>query len=81
MQLRKFIQPTVREALREAREALGPDALVLSTEMVAAPGIKGLMGQRVVQLTAAVDEGDFEDVSEARPSADDRRPPVTSRET
>lgn len=78
MQLRKFIQPTVREALREAREALGPDAYVLSTEMVAAPGLRGIMGARQVQLTAAVDD---EEVSVTRPSTEERRSPVTTSES
>src|SRR6478609_3244829 len=74
MQLKKFRQPTVREALREARETLGPDAYVLSTEMVPASGLRGWMGAREVQLTAAVDP----QVSAARPSTVERRPPVTT---
>ncbi|MGE3957523.1 MAG: hypothetical protein AB7H96_12455 [Vicinamibacterales bacterium] len=73
MQLRKFVQPTVREALREVREALGPDAYVLKTEMVAAPGLRGLLGERQVQVTAGLDP----QVSAARPSVEERRPPVT----
>lgn len=77
MQLRKFRQPTVREALREAREVLGPDALVLGTEMVPAAGLRGLMGIREVQVTAAIDP----DVSDARPSSDDRRPAATDPES
>lgn len=77
MHLRKFVQPTVREALREVRETLGPDAYVLSTDMVAAPGLRGLLGARLVQVTAGVDE----DVSDARPSDEDRRPPVTDPES
>ncbi len=68
MNLRKFRKPTVHEALREAREALGPDALVLSTDMVPAAGLRGLMGAREVQVTAAVDH----EVSERRPP--ERRP-------
>ncbi|HEX7941565.1 MAG TPA: hypothetical protein VF488_07150 [Gemmatimonadaceae bacterium] len=74
MQLKKFRQPTVREALREARETLGPDALVLSTEMVPASGLRGWMGAREVQITAALDAT----VSEARPSTEERRRPVTT---
>lgn len=76
MQLKTFRQPTVREALREARETLGPDALVVATQMVPAPGLRGLLGAREVQVTARLDA----DVSDARPSADERRPPVIDRE-
>lgn len=77
MQLRTFRQPTVREALRDAREALGPDALVVRTEMVPASGLRGLLGIREVQITAAVDP----DVSDARPPAEERRQPVTDTES
>ncbi|MBS1818567.1 MAG: hypothetical protein JSU08_11600 [Acidobacteria bacterium] len=76
MQLRKFVQPTVREALREAREALGPDAWVVSTEMVAVPGVRGLLGARQVQVTVGVED----EVSATRPSAEERRPSVTDPE-
>jgi flagellar biosynthesis protein FlhF len=73
MQLKMFRQPTVREALRQARETLGPDAYVLSTEMVAVPGWRGWMGSREVQVTAAIDPP----VSVVRPSPPERRPAVT----
>lgn len=76
MQLKTFRQPTVREALREAREALGPGAIVVATEMVPASGLRGLLGAREVQLTAALDP----DVSDARPLPEERRPPVIDRE-
>lgn len=75
MQIRKFRQPTVREALREAREALGPDAYVLATEMVPALGWRGWLGRREVQLTAQFDPA----VSADRPSPEERRPAVTSK--
>ena len=77
MQIKKFRQPTVREALREAREALGPDAYVLATEMVPALGWRGLLGHREVQLTASFDA----DVSVGRPPTEERRPAVTEPET
>lgn len=76
MQIRRFRQPTVREALRQAREVLGPDAYVLATEMVPAAGWRGLLGRREVQLTASLDEP----VSASRPSEEQRRPAVTDAE-
>ena len=76
MPIKKFRQPTVREALREAREALGPDAYVLATEMVPAFGWRGLLGQREVQLTASLDPH----VSAHRPSKAERRLAVTDAE-
>jgi flagellar biosynthesis protein FlhF len=55
MFLKRFRANTVREALRAVREDLGPQALVLSTEMVPAYGWRGLMGTREVEITAAVE--------------------------
>ena len=54
MQLKRYRTPTVREALAMARWELGPQALVLSTRMVSANGMRGLFGHREVELTAMV---------------------------
>ncbi|MCC7124548.1 MAG: AAA family ATPase [Acidobacteria bacterium] len=54
MQVRRFRETTVREALNAVHAALGPDALVLATEHVAARGLRGWFGQRDVQVTAVV---------------------------
>lgn len=61
MHVKRLYRPTVREALAAARETLGSTALVLSTELVPAPGWRGWMGQRVVRLTAATDRPDTPD--------------------
>jgi len=55
MYLRRFRSNSVRGALAAVREALGPDALVLSTELVAAPGWRGWLGARLVEVTAAAE--------------------------
>src|SRR5690606_39577636 len=82
MHVKRFYQPTVREALAEVRARMGSDALVLSTELVPAPGWRGWLGRRLVRVTAAterVDEPvvstDFEtpDLSEPRPAVTTRR--------
>jgi flagellar biosynthesis protein FlhF len=54
MQVKRFRQPTVKQALRAVRQELGPQALVLATEVVAAGGWRGWFGMREVQLTAGV---------------------------
>ncbi len=63
MHLKRFRGTSVREALAAAREELGPSALVLSTRLVSASGLKGWLGERVVEVTAATDRP----VSESRP--------------
>ena len=55
MHVKRLYRPSVREALAAARQELGPGALVLSTELVPAPGWRGWFGRRVVRLTAAAD--------------------------
>ena len=55
MHVKRLYRPTVREALMAAKDELGPDALVLSTELVPAQGWRGWIGQRVVRLTAAAE--------------------------
>ena len=55
----------MQDALRAAREALGPGALVLSTRMVAAPGVRGLFGARVVEITAAAERPEVSDLRQS----------------
>lgn len=70
MTLKRFRSATVREALGLARAELGPTALVLSTKMVTAGGLRGWMGARVVEVTAAAGAGTM---SESRPGAAEKR--------
>jgi flagellar biosynthesis protein FlhF len=55
MHLKRYRRETVKEALRAVREDLGPNALILSTRMVAARGMRGWFGGRVVEVTAAAE--------------------------
>jgi flagellar biosynthesis protein FlhF len=55
MHLKRYRRETVKDALRAVREDLGPDALILSTRMVAANGVRGWFGGRVVEVTAAAE--------------------------
>jgi flagellar biosynthesis protein FlhF len=55
MHLKKYRRPTMKEALRAVREELGPSALVLSTEIVPVIGVKGWLGAREIEVTAAAE--------------------------
>jgi flagellar biosynthesis protein FlhF len=55
MHLKRYRRQTVKEALRAVREDLGPDALVLSTRTVTALGVRGLLGAKEVEITAAAE--------------------------
>ncbi len=73
MHLKRYRSATVRDALAQARAELGPDALVLSTRLVSVRGIRGWLGTREVELTAAHDSV----MSASRPSgrsADTQQP-------
>lgn len=74
MKVKKYCQPTVRDALRAVREDLGAEALVLATEMVAARGWRGWVGMRHVQVTAALPAG----AVPGRPPVAEGRPADTS---
>ncbi len=56
MHIKRFEAPTLLEAVRAVKEALGPDALVLQTRRIRRDGgLFGLFGRSMVELTAAVD--------------------------
>lgn len=72
MHLRRFRSANVRDALRAVRDELGPDALVLSQQMVPARGWRGLVGLREVEITAAAERG----ASAERPQESAHRHPA-----
>jgi flagellar biosynthesis protein FlhF len=62
----RFRSSSVRDALAQARESLGPSALVLGTRLVPASGWRGWLGGREVEVSAFPSAR----VSEKRQSAD-----------
>jgi flagellar biosynthesis protein FlhF len=70
MQVQRFRNQSVREALAAVRRSLGPDALVLSTAMVPMRGWRRFTGRREVEVTAALAPS----VSESRPETPSDRP-------
>jgi len=55
MHLKRYRRKTLQEALRAVRDELGPDALVLSSREVMALGVRGWIGHREVEVTAAAE--------------------------
>jgi flagellar biosynthesis protein FlhF len=65
----RFRSSSVRDALAQARQTLGPSALVLGTRLVPASGWRGWLGGREVEVSAFPSS----DVSENRRSSDSDR--------
>ena len=63
MKIRKFAAPSVPQALRQVRDELGEDAVILNTRQVAGEG-----GGQQIEITAALD-GDFAPEPVAAPVA------------
>ncbi len=72
---RHYRSSSVRGALAQARQELGPTALVLGTRLVPAAGWRGWLGAREVELSASAPVA----VSENRPSASTPAPPAPAR--
>jgi flagellar biosynthesis protein FlhF len=53
MQPQKFIAPNMKDALRQVREALGDDAVILRSERVKPAGVMSFVKQDMVEITAA----------------------------
>ena len=58
----------MREALRAVREELGPTALVLSSRTVRTSGMRGWIGGRAVEVTAAIERPEVSEERLARPA-------------
>jgi flagellar biosynthesis protein FlhF len=75
MSTKRYRHATVQDALRAAREELGPDALITQTGLVSTPGWRGWLGSREVEVTASADNV----ASVLRPpDVKERRAPDTS---
>jgi flagellar biosynthesis protein FlhF len=66
MHLKRYRGKTLKDALRAVRQDLGPDALVLSTQVVRDRGPRGWLGGTVVEIAAAIERRGLPDVSERR---------------
>src|SRR3712207_4659475 len=75
MHLKRYRRENVKKALRAVREDLGPDALILSTRLVAARGGRGGVGGPIVEVTAGAERpgvSGARHVSEPAPSKAER---------
>ncbi|MEZ4502196.1 MAG: hypothetical protein R3C39_06195 [Dehalococcoidia bacterium] len=57
MQLRRFQGPTAAAAYERVREALGDEAIIVSTRTASVPGVLGGGGAQFVEVTAGIPDG------------------------
>ena len=74
MFVKTFRHKTLKGALNAAKAELGPQALVLSTAVVHASGLRGLVGGELVEVTAAVERR----LSDRRQKVSPERPAETA---
>ncbi|MFC1555891.1 flagellar biosynthesis protein FlhF [candidate division KSB1 bacterium] len=56
MRIKKFVAPSMKEAMAKMKEELGSDALILKSNKVKAGGMLEFMGKEVFEVLAAVDK-------------------------
>ncbi|MFS0595162.1 hypothetical protein AB1L16_00295 [Peribacillus frigoritolerans] len=55
MKLKKYLAPSMNEAMKRIREELGSDAVILSSKAVYTGGFLGLFKKRNIEVIAAMD--------------------------
>jgi len=56
MKTKKFVAPTIREALRQVKAELGDGAIILKSEKIARGGVFDLLKKEMVEVTAVPEE-------------------------
>ena len=55
MVIKRYLVSNINEALTKIRYELGKDAVIISQRKVRKPGIKGLLGGKLIEVTAAIE--------------------------
>ena len=79
MHVKRFEAATLVEAIRQVKEELGPEALVLSQKTLRRRGGFGLLGRSVVEVTAAIDRDVHRAQTQDAPAATAQAEPAPDR--
>jgi len=60
VKIKKFVAPTMKEALEMVKAEMGPEAFVLSSKQIEQPGALGIGTKTMLQVVAAYDEAPVE---------------------
>jgi flagellar biosynthesis protein FlhF len=78
MKFKKFVSPSMAQALKEIKRDLGPEALILHTRKVKRGGVAGVFAKQWVEVSAGVDE---DQIQQSQPQAAVPNKEPRSRET
>ncbi|MZP30551.1 flagellar biosynthesis protein FlhF [Heliobacterium undosum] len=56
MRVKRFVAPTVQEAMNKMKQEMGKDAVILHTRKIKEGGILGLFSREMVEITGAVED-------------------------
>ena len=56
MRLKKYISPSITDAMKRVRSDMGPEAIILHSRKVRRGGLSGLFSRPWVEVAAAIDE-------------------------
>ena len=79
MQVKVFEAKDMATGLKMVKEALGPDALILSTRTIRSSGKFGMIGKPMMEITAAVDNTWQEPATAPEPARHSSRRPVADQ--
>ncbi len=71
MRVKRYISPSIHEAMEKIRQELGKDAVILNTKRIKTGGFLGLFKRIEVEILAAIDDDKVRDAQTKR-----ERPPV-----
>lgn len=55
MRIKRYLVDNMQEALQRIKEDLGDEAIIISSKKVRAPGLRGLFGAKLIEVTAALE--------------------------
>jgi len=81
VKIKKFVAPTMKEALEMVRAEMGPEAFVLSSKQIEQPGALGIGTKNMLQIVAAFDEVEAVPKNEKQVKAPAVKKPIVKNTT
>ncbi len=79
MKIKKYVAPTIKEALAQIKQEMGDDAVILNSRKVEKKGLRDVFAKEMFEVTAALDEFDKPAGSKVRTVISDTYVPEPAR--